>query len=98
MAGNFDVAASRPVRYWARALELAAVGAISLALTLDPYILNGVSPLRVHAGLPVLMLGVSGAFADGLGFSASSRFMRTLFHPAIAWTLIGVGMSLMLLR
>jgi predicted membrane protein len=97
MAGEFDGAASRPARSWARAFELAAVGAISLALTLDPYILGGVSSSRVHAGLPVLMLGVSSAFADGLGFSASSRLMRTLFHPALAWALIGVGMSLMLL-
>lgn len=83
---------------WARALSLAGAGAISLALTLDPFLLNGVPPLRLHAGLPLMMLGVSGAFAHGLGYRPSSRVIRALVAPATAWLLLVAGASLIALR
>jgi predicted membrane protein len=98
MSASLKATGERPWRGWARALALAVAGAISLALTLDPYLLNGVSPLRVHTGLPLLMLGVSSAFADGLGFSASNRVVRALLHPGLAWALIAAGALLMLAR
>ena len=82
----------------ARAVSLAAAGGISFALMLDPYILNGVSAFRVHAGLPVLMLGASSAFAYGLAFRPSGRMARVLLHPALAWTLLGAGAALMALK
>ena len=82
----------------ARAASLATAGAISFALMLDPYILNGVSAFRVHAGLPVLMLGASSAFAYGLAFRPSGRMARVLLHPALAWTLLGAGAALMALK
>jgi len=81
---------------WARAASLAAAGAISLALMLDPYILNGVSAFRLHAGLPLLMLGASGAFAYGFGFQPSSRFFRVALQPALAWALIAAGAALIM--
>jgi hypothetical protein len=82
----------------ARAASLATAGAISFALMLDPYILNGVSAFRVHAGLPLLMLGASSAFAYGLAFRPSGRITRVLLHPALAWTLLGAGAALMALK
>jgi hypothetical protein len=87
----------RPATTWGRAVALLAAGAISLALMLDPYILNGASALRVHEGLPLLMIGVSSAFAYGLGLRAFSLTARILLHPALAWALMGVGAALMLL-
>ncbi|MBV8474531.1 MAG: hypothetical protein JO107_07965 [Hyphomicrobiales bacterium] len=80
---------------WSKAIALAAAGAASLALTLDPYVLNGVSSARVHAGLPLLMLGVSGAFAHGLGFRPAQPILRGLLHPAVAWILFGAGASVL---
>jgi Cyd operon protein YbgE (Cyd_oper_YbgE) len=81
-----------------RAASLAVAGLASLALTLDPCLLNGVSATRIHAGLPLLMLGVSGAFACGLGFQPSGRISRALVQPALAWALLGAGTSLIVLR
>lgn len=70
---------------------------VSLVLTLDPYILRGASTIRIHSGLPLLMLGVSVAFAHGLGFQPASRLSRALLHPAVGWTLLGAGASLIAL-
>jgi predicted membrane protein len=83
---------------WSRAAALAAAAAISLALTLDPYLLSGASAARVHEGLPLLMLGVSSAFAYGLGFRTSSPPIRILTHPAAAWTMLGAGAALVFAR
>ena len=80
-----------------RALALTFACAVSLALLLDPYLLNGVSLDRVHEGLPLLMLGVSAAFAYGLGFTSDRPIVRALLHPALAWALIGAGVGLMAL-
>ena len=83
---------------WGRAAVLAAAAAISLGLTLDPYVLNGVSSARLHEGLPLLMLGVSSAFAYGLGFQAKSAAIRALTHPAAAWTLLVAGAAFIFAR
>ena len=83
---------------WGRAAALAAAAAISLALTLDPYVLNGVSSARLHEGLPLLMFGVSSAFAYGLGFRAKSTPIRALTHPAAAWTLLVAGAAFIFAR
>ncbi len=80
---------------WGRALALAAAGAASLLLMLYPYVLNGISGWRVHAGLPVMMLGVAGLFVAGLGFRPGSRLLRGLFHPACAWGLFAAGILVM---
>jgi predicted membrane protein len=91
-----DAPASR-LNGWMRALALAVAGATSLVLTLDPYVLAGVSASRVHTGLPLLMLGVSGAFIFGFGFTPTHRVARGLFHPALTWGLFGVGAALLAL-
>jgi predicted membrane protein len=78
-------------RSWSRAAALAVAGATSLALTLDPYILNRASSASLHEGLPLLMLGVSNAFAYGLGFRPASRSMRAFISPVAAWALLVAG-------
>ena len=77
-----------------RAASLAIAAIVSLILTLDPYILRTASTFRVHTGLPLLMLGVSVAFAHGLGFQSASRLSRALLHPVTGWTLLMAGASL----
>jgi predicted membrane protein len=91
-------AAFTSTRRWSQALALSAAASISLALMLDPYILSGVSALRIHEGLPLLMLGVSSAFAYGFGFTPAGAISRMLLHPALAWASLGVGGALMVLR
>jgi predicted membrane protein len=92
-----EAIATRPAR-WSRAVALTAAGAASLALTLDPYVLSDVSSARVHEGMPLLMLGVSGAFAYGLGFRPAQPILRALLHPAVASVLFGAGAALLALH
>ena len=77
-----------------RAASLAIAATVSLVLTLDPYILRSASTIRIHIGLPFLMLGVSVAFAHGLGFQPGSPLSRALLHPAVGWGLLAAGASL----
>lgn len=79
-----------------RIASLAAAGAVSFALMLDPYVLRGVSDARVHAGLPLMMLGVAGLFVYGLGFAPKTKALRFVFHPAVAWLLYLAGMLVVL--
>jgi predicted membrane protein len=76
---------------WARTISLVVAGSISLALMLDPYLLRGFSLSRIHEGLPLLLLGVAGAFVHGFGHRAASTFMRALAHPMLSWALLGFG-------
>ena len=85
---------ARAATLWLRAISLAVAGVVSVALTVDPYILRGVSGARVHAGLPLLMLGVASALAYGLGFEPGGRVSRVLLHPAFAWALLGTGTTI----
>jgi predicted membrane protein len=97
-AAPLDRAELGAARRLSRAAALAAAGAISLALTLDPYVLRGASMAGAHEGLPLLMLGVSSAFAYGLGFRTASQPIRILTHPAATWMMLGVGAALIFAR
>lgn len=97
MSAVSEAANSAGARVLSRALALVAGCVFSVALLLDPYLLKGVSLVRVHEGLPLLMLGVSTAFAYGFGFSSERPLVRALLHPALAWALIGAGAALLLL-
>jgi predicted membrane protein len=79
-----------------RTVSLAAALAASLALMLFPFLLRSVPETRLHAVLPVMLLGVAGAFVHGVGFSPDNRLLRVLFGPACAWTLMVGGAILML--
>ncbi len=68
----------------------------SLALMTFPFLLRQVPAMRLHSALPLMLLGVAGAFVHGVGFSPDSRLLRVLFGPACAWTLMVGGALLML--
>ncbi|CAM5767118.1 hypothetical protein LMIY3S_02054 [Labrys miyagiensis] len=82
-------------RGWGRALSLAVAGIASLLLMLYPYVLNGVPGWKMHTGLPVMMLGVTGLYMAGLGFSPRSKLLRAIFHPLAAWMLFALGILVM---
>ena len=88
--------AVRSARTWSRGLSLAAACGISLTLMLFPFVLRGIPGARLHLGLPILMLGVAGAFVHGIGFTPDNRFLRLLFGPAGAWLLIAAGTLVLL--
>jgi predicted membrane protein len=79
-----------------RTVSLAAALFASLALMLFPFLLRWVPETRLHAALPVMLLGVAGAFVHGVGFLPDNRLLRVLFGPACAWTLMVGGALLML--
>jgi predicted membrane protein len=89
-AGNETTGASAAARCW-RVLSLAVAGFISLLLMIDPYVLRGISDARIHAGLPLVMLGVSGLFMHGLGLYARTKAWRIACHPVTAWLLLTAG-------
>lgn len=49
-----------------------------------------------HGLLSLVMLGVSAGFVHGVGFVPQHRMWRVLFGPWLAWTLMGVGLWLLL--
>lgn len=51
-----------------------------------------------HGWLAVLMLGMSACFVYGSGFRPDNRFLRILFSAPIAWALVAVGASAVLLK
>jgi predicted membrane protein len=83
---------------WTRTVALAIASGVSLALMLDPYVLRGVSSSRIHEGLPILLLGVSGAFTHGFGFRPTSRIVRAFANPIAISSLLCVGAVLVVLR
>jgi predicted membrane protein len=69
--------------------------AISVALMLFPFLLRYVAGNRLHAALPVILLGVAGAFVYGIGYRPEHRLPRMLFGPVSAWSMMIGGMVLL---
>lgn len=85
------------VRSPARWISLALAVAISGTLLIFPYLLGSPPSPRVHALLPWLLFGLSGAWVHGLGFVPVRRLWRILFGPPVAWPLIAISGTLILL-
>lgn len=81
-----------------RAFSLTAAAILSLALMIYPYALGNSMDRATHMALPVLLLGVSGAFVHGIGYESDSRLLRVLFGAPVAWILIALGIALLLIR
>lgn len=85
-------------RPWARAVSLAAGLAISALLMLYPYALGTKMTPMLHTALPLMMLGVAGAFVHGMGFRPNARALAVLFSPLAAWPLMVLGLALLWVR
>jgi predicted membrane protein len=78
----------------ARAIQTAsfiAALAASLALMLLPFLLRHVQETRLHSALPIMLLGVAGAFVYGIGYRPDNKLLQILFGPICAWTLMIAG-------
>lgn len=85
-------------QFWARGFSLVAGFAIVGTLLADPrVIVPQMSPIE-HSALPLMLLGVSGAFVYGFGFRFKSKPMRRFLGPVAAWLLMAAGMGLLLLE
>jgi predicted membrane protein len=83
---------------WMRSAALVGAGVVSLVLMLDPYVLHGVSSTRLHVGVPLLLLSVSGAFVYGFGFRPANGLARATIHPLILLALFAVGVVALVTR
>jgi predicted membrane protein len=69
--------------------------AASLALMLFPFLLRHVQEARLHWALPILLLGIAGAFVFGIGYRPDNRPLRILFGPIFPWALMFGGASML---
>jgi predicted membrane protein len=78
-----------------RALSFVVALAVSAVLLLDPYVLGPRLTWRIHAGLPLMMVGVSISFAYALGFKPDWRALQAAFHPTVGWLLLALGAAIL---
>ncbi len=81
-----------------RAASLAAALILTAGLLLYPRILGAQLSPMAHAVLPMLLLGISGAFVSGLGYRPDMRLARVMLSPAASWVLMGGGVTLLALE
>ena len=82
----------------ARTVSLGAALIISAVLMLYPYALGTRMTPMLHTALPLMMLGVAGAFVHGMGFRPNARALAVLFSPVAAWPLMALGVALLWVR
>lgn len=54
---------------------------------LFPFLLHDIAGSRLHAGLLIMVLGVSGLFVYGIGYIPSYWALRLLFGPNCSYAL-----------
>jgi predicted membrane protein len=81
-----------------RPASLAAALILSAGLLLWPRILGPQLGPVEHSLLPVLLLGISGAFVSGFGYRPDHRLARILLSPIASWVLMGLGITVLALR
>jgi predicted membrane protein len=80
---------------WVRAVSFIVALAASVILMLFPFLLRHVPQGRIHTALPVMLLGLAGAFVYGVGYRPDNKLLRILFGPLCAWLLIAGGTFLL---
>jgi len=68
-----------------RTVSFVAALTAGLALIAVSVLLRHVQETRLHAALPILLLGVASALVYGIGYRPDSRLLRMLFSPVCAW-------------
>ena len=79
-----------------RALAFAAALGASLFLVLVPFLVVPTVTPRVHAIMPVILLGLAGLFVHGVGFTPRHPVWRWLFSPWLAWPIVIGGFAVLL--
>lgn len=77
----------------ARGVSLALAGAMILALVIFPGLVTGTEELLPRAVLPVLLIGVAGGVAHGLGYRPRSSLLAAMLGPFVSWPLMLSAMA-----
>lgn len=76
---------------FARLTSLLVGSGVALLLMFFPFVLGTELSTTGHIGLLVLLLGVSGTFVHGFGYTPERTAWRVLFSPVAAWLLMLLG-------
>ena len=82
-----------PKSGWSQALSLISALVISVVLTAYPALIAESIHEVDHGLFTLFMWAISAGFIHGVGFEPKAALWRILFHPVIAWLLIGYGLS-----
>nr|WP_256261201.1 cyd operon YbgE family protein [Pseudomonas gingeri] len=77
-----------------RALSLLLAMPLSLILLIHPASMLDAQGRYSHNLLMLIMWGVAAGFVHGVGFDLRARVWQVLFHPLLAWGLMGLGYGL----
>jgi cyd operon protein YbgE len=80
-----------------RALSLLMAVPLSLVLLVHPASMLDANGHYSHNLLMLIMWGVAGGFIHGVGFDPWSLAWRVVFHPLLAWGLMGTGYGVWLM-
>ena len=75
----------------ARFVSLALALTVTGILMLAPFLMVRQMTPAAHTVLPLMLLGVAGAFVHGMGFVPRTTAFRIAFSPIVAWPLIVGG-------
>lgn len=81
----------------ARFLSLVLAAAMILALVLFPTIVTHDDALLPRAVLPVLLIGIAGGVAHGLGYRPRSSLLAAMLGPWVSWPLMASAMAFLVL-
>ena len=87
----------RAVSGLARFVSLAAAAGLAGFLFVYPRVLGSEPGGAVYGPLVMMMIGISAAFAHGVGFVPKNRHFRWCFGPILAWPLMACGAALLFL-
>jgi cyd operon protein YbgE len=79
-----------------RVLSLLMAVPMSLVLLIHPASMLDADGHYSHSLLMLVMWGVAGGFVHGVGFEPWARAWRVVFHPLLAWGLMGAGYGMWL--
>ncbi|SDG48129.1 cyd operon protein YbgE [Pseudomonas benzenivorans] len=79
-----------------RALSLLLAVPLSLVLLVHPAAMLDAEGRYSHGLLMLAMWGVAAGFVHGVGFVPRAWLWQLVFHPLLAWLLMGLGYLLLL--
>lgn len=74
-----------------RLVSLLIGSSVSILLMLFPFVLGTQITSAGRIGLVILLLGISGSFVHGFGYTPEQTAWRLLFSPWMAWALVLCG-------
>ncbi|MDE1163800.1 MAG: cyd operon YbgE family protein [Pseudomonas sp.] len=85
----------RPISRW---VSLLLAMPMSLVLLVHPAAMLDEQGGYSHNLLMLIMWGVAAGYVHGVGFDPRPWAWRLLFHPLLAWALMGLGYAMLLRR